>query len=32
MPAIPAIWRDTLQNLQANDPELFENRPQTAAA
>ncbi|HLW53138.1 MAG TPA: class II aldolase/adducin family protein [Candidatus Angelobacter sp.] len=32
MPAIPAIWKDTLIKLQTTDPDLFENRPRTAAA
>ena len=32
MPAIPAIWKDTLQKLQASDPDLFVNHPQTVAA
>jgi ribulose-5-phosphate 4-epimerase/fuculose-1-phosphate aldolase len=32
MPAIPAVWKDTLERLQKSDPELFEYRPRTAAA
>ena len=32
MPAIPAVWKDTLERLQKTDPELFEHRPRTAAA
>jgi ribulose-5-phosphate 4-epimerase/fuculose-1-phosphate aldolase len=32
MPAIPAVWKDTLEKLQKSDPELFELRPRTAAA
>lgn len=32
MPAIPAIWKDTLQKLEVTDPDLFENRPQSVAA
>ncbi|MGC2694313.1 MAG: class II aldolase/adducin family protein [Candidatus Angelobacter sp.] len=32
MPAIPAVWKDTLERLQKSDPELFQYRPQTAAA
>lgn len=32
MPAIPAIWKDTLQKLEITDPDLFEHRPSTVAA
>ena len=32
MPAIPAVWKDTLERLQKSDPDLFEYRPRTAAA
>ena len=32
IPAIPAVWKDTLMRLQHTDPELFEYRPQVAAA
>jgi len=32
MPAMPAVWKDTLQRLQRTDPELFEQRPRSAAA
>jgi L-fuculose-phosphate aldolase len=32
MPAIPAIWKDTLTKLQVTDPDLFEHRPRTVAA
>jgi ribulose-5-phosphate 4-epimerase/fuculose-1-phosphate aldolase len=32
MPAIPAVWKDTLERLQKTDPDLFESRPTTAAA
>lgn len=32
MPAIPALWKDTLERLQKSDPDLFESRPRTAAA
>lgn len=32
IPAIPAVWKDTLQRLQRTDPELFEHRPGTAVA
>jgi len=32
IPAIPAVWKDTLMRLQQTDPELFEYRPKTAAA
>ncbi|MGZ4855559.1 MAG: hypothetical protein ACXVKH_10120 [Candidatus Angelobacter sp.] len=32
MPAIPAVWKDTLERLQKSDPELFEFMPRTAAA
>lgn len=32
IPAIPAVWKDTLMRLQQTDPELFEYRPQSAAA
>lgn len=32
MPAIPAIWKDTLLKLQRTDPDLFEHRPRTVAA
>jgi ribulose-5-phosphate 4-epimerase/fuculose-1-phosphate aldolase len=32
MPAIPAVWKDTLEKLQKSDPELFEYRPRSAAA
>ena len=32
MPAIPAVWKDTLERLQKSDPELFQYRPKTAAA
>ena len=27
IPAIPAVWKDTLMRLQQTDPELFEYRP-----
>ncbi len=32
IPALPALWKDTLLRLQRSDPELFQYRPQTAAA
>jgi ribulose-5-phosphate 4-epimerase/fuculose-1-phosphate aldolase len=32
IPALPAVWKDTLERLQQTDPELFEHRPHTAAA
>lgn len=32
IPAIPAVWKDILIRLQHTDPELFEYRPQVAAA
>ena len=32
MPAIPAVWKDTLERLQKTDPELFEYRPKSAVA
>lgn len=32
IPALPAVWKDTLQRLQRTDPDLFEHRPRTAAA
>jgi hypothetical protein len=32
IPAIPAVWKDTLMRLQQTDPELFEYRPKSAAA
>jgi hypothetical protein len=32
IPALPAVWKDTLLRLQHTDPELFQYRPQTAAA
>jgi hypothetical protein len=32
MPAIPAVWKDTLERLQKSDPELFEFRPRAVAA
>jgi len=32
MPAIAAIWKDTLDKLQKSDPDLFEHRPRTSAA
>ena len=32
MPAIPAVWKDTLERLQKTDPDLLESRPATAAA
>lgn len=32
IPALPAVWKDTLQRLQRTDPDLFEHRPRTVAA
>jgi len=32
MPAIPAVWKDTLERLRKSDPDLFEFRPTGAAA
>src|SRR5215468_12405530 len=32
MPAIAAVWKDTLEKLQKSDPELFQYRPKTVAA
>ena len=32
IPALPAVWKDTLQRLQRTDPDLFELRPRTVAA
>jgi ribulose-5-phosphate 4-epimerase/fuculose-1-phosphate aldolase len=32
IPALPAVWKDTLQRLQRTDPDLFEHRPHTVAA
>jgi L-fuculose-phosphate aldolase len=32
MPAIPAVWKDTLERLHKSDPDLFEYRPRTVAA
>jgi ribulose-5-phosphate 4-epimerase/fuculose-1-phosphate aldolase len=32
IPAIPAVWKDTMIRLQQTDPELFEYRPKSAAA
>jgi len=32
IPAIPAVWKDTLMRLQQTDPELFEYLPRTVAA
>ena len=32
IPALPAVWKDTLQRLQRTDPDLFEQRPHTVAA
>jgi hypothetical protein len=32
MPAIPAVWKDTLERLHKSDPELFEFRPRAVAA
>jgi ribulose-5-phosphate 4-epimerase/fuculose-1-phosphate aldolase len=32
IPALPAVWTDTLHRLQRTDPDLFENRPRTVAA
>lgn len=32
MPAIPAIWKDTIEKLKATDSDLFENPPRIAAA
>jgi ribulose-5-phosphate 4-epimerase/fuculose-1-phosphate aldolase len=32
MPAIPAVWRDTLERLKKSDPDLFERRPSSARA
>ena len=32
IPALPAVWKDTLQRLQSTDPDLFEHRPYTVAA
>jgi ribulose-5-phosphate 4-epimerase/fuculose-1-phosphate aldolase len=32
MPAIAAVWKDTLEKLQKSDPELFQYRPKTAVA
>ncbi|HEY6305952.1 MAG TPA: class II aldolase/adducin family protein [Candidatus Angelobacter sp.] len=32
IPALPAVWKDTLERLQQTDPELFEHRQHTAAA
>lgn len=32
IPALPAVWKDTLQRLKLTDPDLFEHRPHTVAA
>jgi ribulose-5-phosphate 4-epimerase/fuculose-1-phosphate aldolase len=32
IPALPAVWKDTLHRLQLTDPDLFEHRPHTVAA
>jgi len=32
MPAIAAVWKDTLERLQKTDPDLLEYRPRTAVA
>jgi L-fuculose-phosphate aldolase len=32
IPALPAVWKDTLQRLQLTDADLFEHRPHTVAA
>jgi ribulose-5-phosphate 4-epimerase/fuculose-1-phosphate aldolase len=32
IPALPAVWKDTLHRLQLTDPDLFEHRPRTVAA
>jgi ribulose-5-phosphate 4-epimerase/fuculose-1-phosphate aldolase len=32
IPALPAVWKDTLHRLRRTDPELFDGSPQTAAA
>lgn len=31
MPAIPAVWKDTLQKLQVTDPDLFKHRPRAVS-
>src|SRR5260370_10408273 len=32
IPALPAVWKDTLQRLQRTDPDLFKLLPRTVAA
>jgi len=32
IPALPAVWKDTLHRLRQTDPDLFEHRPHTVAA